>query len=136
MNERIKKALHDNFDHVIIYFKWLVFSLVSGISIGLVGTFFYNCLKWVTDLRSINPALIFALPLGGLLIVFFYRVLHNENDTGTNLVLSAIHSDENIPVRMAPLNFISTLITHFCGGSAGREGAALQLGGSIGNALG
>lgn len=136
MNERIKKALHDNFNHVIIFFKWLVFSMVSGISIGLVGTFFYYCLKWVTDLRSIYPALIFALPLGGLLIVFFYRVLHNENDTGTNLVLSAIHSDENIPVRMAPLIFISTLITHLCGGSAGREGAALQLGGSIGNALG
>ena len=136
MNERIKKTLHDNFNHVIVFFKWLVFSMVSGISIGLVGTFFYYCLKWVTDLRSIYPALIFALPLGGLLIVFFYRVLHNENDTGTNLVLSAIHSDENIPVRMAPLIFVSTLITHLCGGSAGREGAALQLGGSIGNALG
>ena len=56
--------------------------------------------------------------------------------TGTNLVLSAIHSDEDLPLRMAPLIFISTLITHLFGGSAGREGAALQLGGSIGNGLG
>lgn len=55
---------------------------------------------------------------------------------GTNLVLSAIHSDEDLPLRMAPLIFISTLITHLFGGSAGREGAALQLGGSIGNGLG
>ncbi len=59
-----------------------------------------------------------------------------EKDTGTNLVSSAIHSNENIPLRMAPLIFIATLLTHLFGGSAGREGAALQLGGSIGNSLG
>ena len=65
-----------------------------------------------------------------------YHLLHDEKDTGTNLVLSAIHSGDEIPLRMAPLIFISTLITHLFGGSAGREGAALQLGGSIGNSLG
>lgn len=54
------------------------------------------------------------------MIVAFYRLLHDEKDTGTNLVLSAIHSDENLPLRMAPLIYISTLITHLFGGSAGR----------------
>lgn len=83
-----------------------------------------------------NPWLIFLLPVGGILIVGAYRLLHDERDTGTNLVLSAIHSGDELPLRMAPLIFISTLITHLFGGSAGREGAALQLGGSIGNGLG
>ena len=83
-----------------------------------------------------HPWLIFLLPVSGILIVGCYRLLHDEKDTGTNLVLSAIHSDEDLPLRMAPLIFISTLITHLFGGSAGREGAALQLGGSIGNGLG
>lgn len=77
-----------------------------------------------------------TLPFGGLCIVGMYHLLHDEKDSGTNLVLSAIHSGEEIPLRMAPLIFLSTLITHIGGGSAGREGAALQLGGSIGNSLG
>lgn len=80
--------------------------------------------------------LLYLLPLGGIVIVGLYRLLKDENDTGTNLVLSAIHSNEEIPLRMAPLIFISTVITHLFGGSAGREGAALQIGGSIGGALG
>lgn len=69
-----------------------------------------------------NPWLIFLLPVSGILIVGCYRLLHDEKDTGTNLVLSAIHSDEDLPLRMAPLIFISTLITHLFGGSAEREG--------------
>lgn len=136
MNEKIPQDFKQNLQNVGIFFKWIIFSVVSGISIGLVGTLFFYCLKWVTNLRAAHPMLIFTLPLGGILIVFCYRVLHNEDDTGTNLVLAAIHSNEKIPLRMAPLIFISTLVTHLCGGSAGREGAALQLGGSIGNALG
>lgn len=105
----------------------------------LVGgdcTLFYFGMYVVTLTRTKNPWLIFLLPVSGILIVGCYRLLHDEKDTGTNLVLSAIHSDEDLPLRMAPLIFISTLITHLFGGSAGREGAALQLGGSIGNGLG
>ena len=82
------------------------------------------------------PWLIFFLPLGGIMIILLYHLLHDEKDTGTNLVLSAIHSGDEIPLRMAPLIFISTLITHLFGGSAGREGAALQFGASLGNWLG
>ncbi len=62
--------------------------------------------------------------------------MHDEKDAGTNLVLAAIHSGKHIPLKIAPLIFISTVMTHLFGGSAGREGAALQLGGSIGNSLG
>ena len=119
-----------------IFIKWLVFSLLSGVLIGGAGTVFHYCMVWANDTRLTYPCLILLLPLAGLLIVWAYHMLHDEKDTGTNLVLAAIHSGKHIPMKMAPLIFISTITTHLFGGSAGREGAALQLGGSIGNTLG
>ncbi|MCD8232042.1 MAG: chloride channel protein [Clostridiales bacterium] len=116
--------------------KWIIFAVLSGVIVGFVGIAFYFCMNFVTSCRLAHPWLIFLLPAGGLGIVALYHILHDEKDTGTNLVLSAIHSNDKIPLRMAPLIFISTLVTHLFEGSAGREGAALQLGGSIGNALG
>ena len=136
MNQMIKHKLKHNMKRTVTFFKWIIFSIVSGITIGLVGTLFYYCMTVVTNLRLEHPAFLFTLPFGGLLIVGMYHLCHDEKDSGTNLVLSAIHSGKEVPLRMAPLIFISTLITHLCGGSAGREGAALQLGGSIGNYIG
>ena len=119
-----------------ISFKWIIFAALAGGVIGLVAAAFYYGLQTVTDFRQAHPWVIFLLPAGGLAIVGLYHLFHDEKDAGTNLVLSAIHSNDKLPLRMAPLIFISTLITHLFGGSAGREGAALQLGGSIGNGLG
>ena len=136
MKELIRHKLQHDFKRIKTSAKWVLFSIVSGLLVGGVGTLFYFGMYVVTLTRTKNPWLIFLLPVSGILIVGCYRLLHDEKDTGTNLVLSAIHSDENLPLRMAPLIFISTLITHLFGGSAGREGAALQLGGSIGNGLG
>lgn len=121
---------------LFIFLKWLVFSILSGIIVGGIGTLFYFCMAYATQTRTDYPWLVFFLPAAGIFIVGAYRLMHDEKDTGTNLVLSAIHSGENIPLKMAPLIFISTVLTHLFGGSAGREGAALQLGGSIGNSLG
>lgn len=121
---------------IFTFLKWLTFSLLSGITIGGVGTLFHYCMTWANDSRTANPSLILLLPIAGLVIVGAYHLLHDEKDTGTNLVLAAIHSKEHIPMKMAPLIFVSTIMTHLFGGSAGREGAALQLGGSIGNTLG
>ena len=75
------------------------------------------------------------LPLGGLLIVWLYRISHDQNDKGTNMVLASLRAETELPVQMAPLIFVSTVVTHFCGGSAGRDGAALQLGGSVGSRI-
>ena len=141
MNEPVTKELvihklKHNLRRLRTSIKWIVFSILSGLLIGMVGIAFYFGMTWVTDTRTAYPWLIFFLPLGGIVIVLLYHLLHDEKDTGTNLVLSAIHSGDEIPLRMAPLIFLSTLITHLFGGSAGREGAALQLGGSIGNSLG
>lgn len=136
MNERIKHKIKHNSQRFAASIKWIVFSILSGLIIGTIGSAFYYCVKFVTGMRQNTPWLLYLLPLGGLLIVGLYQLFKDENDTGTNLVLSAIHSNEEIPLRMAPLIFLSTLITHLFGGSAGREGAALQIGGSIGGSLG
>lgn len=136
MLETYKRLLRDAASHFATSLRAIVFAVLTGIVLGFVGTAFYYGMQFVTDTRLQHPWLIFLLPGAGAAIVGLYHLLHDEKDTGTNLVLSAIHSNQNIPLRMAPLIFIATLLTHLFGGSAGREGAALQLGGSIGNSLG
>ena len=127
------KKSYRYFHHGKDSLKWVGLAIIVGIVVGLIGTAFYHCFELVTRFRLEQPWLIFLLPAAGLLIVWCYRKLDGEEDLNTNLVLSAVHSGDNIPLRMAPLIFASTLITHLFGGSAGREGAALQLGGSIAN---
>lgn len=122
--------------NLLVFIRWGIFSTFVGLFVGAFSTLFAFCLRQVTDFRTGHPQLIFLLPLAGVLIVFLYGVFHYKNDKGTNLVLSTIHAESELPFRMAPLIFISTIITHLFGGSAGREGAALQLGGSIGQQLG
>ena len=70
--------------------KWIIFSILSGLVIGGLGSAFYGCIKMVTELRMEHLWLLYLLPLGGIVIVGLYRLLKDENDTGTNLVLSAI----------------------------------------------
>jgi len=136
MNDVVRHKIKHNLNRTKTAIKWVVFSIISGIVVGTTGTIFYFSMSFVTGLRSDYPWLVLFLPVGGLLIAGAYHLMRDENDTGTNLVLSAIHSGDHLPLRMAPLIFVSTLITHLFGGSAGREGAALQLGGSIGNGIG
>lgn len=116
--------------------KWIVFAGITGTIVGLVGVVFGTCMTAATQYRGDHDWVIFLLPLGGVLIIGLYHLFRVEKPRGTNLVLAAIHAEEEIPIYMAPLIFIATVVTHFVGGSAGREGAALQLGGSIGNQLG
>lgn len=127
------RRIYRNF---MTFLKWGIFSVIVGGLVGIVSTLFAYCLGEVTKFRIENPWLLFLLPLGGVCIVFMYGFFHNNKDRGTNMVLSTIHAETELPFKMAPLIFISTIVTHFFGGSAGREGAALQLGGSIGNQLG
>lgn len=136
MNEYMKHKIEHNAKRFLTSVKWVIFAILVGIVVGLIGVCFFFGLSFVTLLRKQNPSLIYLLPFGGLAIVGLYHLLRDENDAGTNLVISAIHSGDRLPFRMAPLIFVSTLITHLFGGSAGREGAALQIGGSIGNSIG
>ena len=136
MNDVIVHKIKHNLHRFAVSCKWVIFSILVGLVVGLCGTAFCFGLIGATNIRLAHPWLIFLLPVGGLVIVGLYHILQNEKDTGTNLVISAIHSGDKLPFKMAPLIFISTIITHLFGGSAGREGAALQMGGSLGNSIG
>lgn len=114
-----------------IFIKWLVLSAVLGSVIGAVGALFHIGLDYVTEYRTENPYMIFLLPFGGLLIVLLYKACGMDHDKGTNGIIMGARSEDTVSVKNAPLIVMATLITHLLGGSAGREGAALQLGGSL-----
>lgn len=134
----------DNFFHHLSHdsqrafsvLKWTLFAIITGAFVGLFATAFGLAMQKVISVRESHSWLIFFLPLGAILITFLYKHILQEKDSGTNTVISAIQSDQRLPVRLAPLIFVSTLITHLVGGSAGREGAALQMGGAIGCGIG
>jgi len=136
LREKAGKVLRRVLRSVNVLLKWLLIGSLVGILVGTVSALFGRALLLANQLRAGQPWLLLCLPAAGLLIVFLYRLLQNSGDRGTNLVIASIHSSADIPFRTAPLIFISTVLTQLCGGSAGREGAAIQLGGSIANRLG
>ena len=118
------------------FVKWITVAALVGCAGGIIGSFFHKCLDFVSEFRGEHSFIIFLLPLVGILIVAMYRVFRSKGAIDTNRVIVAVQSDEKVPLIMAPLIFISTVLTQLFGGSAGREGAALQLGGSIGYNIG
>ena len=125
----MKEIIRLSLGRVLILVKWIVFAGVTGVALGVVGAYFARSISFVTELRANHPWILYLLPFLGLLIVFIYQF--EKQGGGTNLVLESVREGKRIPFRMAPMIFISTVLTHLGGGSAGREGAALQLGGSI-----
>ena len=119
-----------------VLIKWLAIASLVGVIVGAIAACFGHTLIAVNNFRAAHPMIILGLPFAGLLIVFLYRYFKDQDDRGTNMVIASIHSSTGIPFRMAPLIFVTTVITHLFGGSAGREGAAIQLGGSIANKMG
>ena len=123
-------------NRLVVLIKWLVFATLTGLALGLVGTAFGKGVSMATAFRMAHSWILYGLPFAGVLIVWMYKWERKQERSSTNMVLDAIHAEREIPLKTAPLIFISTILTHLFGGSAGREGAALQLGGSIGNFLG
>ncbi|MBR2696793.1 MAG: chloride channel protein [Parasporobacterium sp.] len=117
---------------IYAFFRNLLFAVILGLGIGAYATGFALLINLITDFRTEHLWLILLLPVGGLVIVGFYHLLGAYSPKGTNRVLESISSDEQLPLKMTPLITVGTAITHFFGGSAGREGAALQIGGSLG----
>ena len=134
------KTLIETFHHPEKYGKTLLKWGSLGILIGIVGGFlgagFHHVLSFVTQTRGQYPWVLYLLPLGGLLTLGIYRGLGLKNNRGTNEVIDAVLNDGYVKPTIAPAIFLSTAITHFLGGSAGREGAALQLGGASASLLG
>ncbi len=122
--------------HGVVFVRWVLFSAVIGVVVGLVSSAFYLCFAWATGVQTKWPWLLYLLPVGGAAIALLYRVCGMEKDRGTNFVLVAVREDAPLRLRTAPLVFLSTILTHLLGGSSGREGAILQIGGSISSKIG
>ncbi len=123
-------------ESLLKFLKWLTIAAASGAFIGLVGVGFHYCLSGAAGLRESHEWLIFFLPIAGLFIIICYKTFGMYNDKGTNLVLMAVRDNEPMTAKTVLLIFSGTVLTHLFGGSAGREGAALQIGGTIGSLFG
>lgn len=121
---------------IVSFLKWGMASVITGVVCGIFGVIFHSFVADATWYRGEYPWLIYLLPFAGLAIVLIYRMAYMAYDGGTNTIISSIRSGEKIPFTMAPLIFVSTVLTHLFGGSSGREGAALQIGGSTGYTIG
>ena len=111
--------------------KWLVVSVVVGLLCGLLGSAFHYGVHFANGIRETHVWVIYTLPAAGLLAVALYRLFHTEGQ-GTNNILQEIQDGKGVPLTLIPAIFLTTVLTHLTGGSAGREGAALQMGGGIG----
>ena len=127
------EKLHHPERYVKTFLKWGVLGMVMGCLGGAVGSGFHYVLHFVTHLRTAHMWLVWLLPLGGLTTVGIYRFFRLRGNRGTNEIIDAILRSEPVKPLVAPAIFLTTNITHLLGGSAGREGAALQLGGSMGS---
>ncbi len=116
--------------------KWVLIASLVGVVVGLVGVGFHHALSFATEFRRSNRVIIFTMPVAGLLIVAIYKLLGMSNDPGTNSIIKGARGEEKVSLKLAPLIFAATFLTHFSGGSAGREGAALQMGGSLASPVG
>lgn len=123
-------------NYVRVFVKWIIVSCITGVIGGLIGTAFGKSLELAVHLGSKYLWLLYFLPLGGIVIVSIYKLFRLDHDPGTNRVIESVRTEDGVPWRMAPSIFLATFITHLLGGSAGREGAALQLGGSLGSFVG
>jgi len=120
----------------LLTFKWIFICVLIGFFSGSASAFFLVTLEWVTKFREHNNWIIWLLPIGGLCIGLLYHYYGKEVVKGNNLLLEEYEKPRKaIPLKMAPLVLIGTLITHLFGGSAGREGTAVQMGGALAGSL-
>ncbi|MEO6632796.1 MAG: chloride channel protein, partial [Mucilaginibacter sp.] len=123
------KAHFATLKHLI---RWTLIAVPVAIVIGSVVAFFLWLLTTAIHFRFSHPWLLFLLPLAGALIHFIYQTVGKSSEKGNNLIMEQIHEEGGaVPKRMAPVILATTIITHLFGGSAGREGTAVQIGGSI-----
>jgi H+/Cl- antiporter ClcA len=120
---------------VLAFLKWLLVAGVIGAAGGVVGLLFHVAVEYATVLRAAHPWLLWLLPVGGAVIAGLYSLTKMEHKN-TNAIIDSIHFGDRVPIALVPVIFLATTITHLCGGSAGREGAALQIGGGIGCNIG
>lgn len=116
--------------------RWLIYAVVTGVICGLIGIGFDYFLEFSSESFGEHPWLIFGLPLCGLAIVGLYKLCRVKKDNGFEMILESVRENTKVPYLCAPLVFLCTGLTHLFGGSSGREGAALQIGGTVGTLIG
>ena len=129
--ERLKERVAHIGQYAVTLLKWMVLGGVIGLVGGIIGSLFHIGVDTATQVRLAHSWVLYLMPVGGLAIVGLYRLTKTEGK-GTNDIIASVHFGEQVPGLLVPVIFVSTVITHLCGGSAGREGAALQIGGGIG----
>lgn len=121
-----------NFPAAVYILKWIFISTIISICIGSASALFLHTLDIVTNYRESHIWIIAFLPIAGVLVGLLYHYYGKEANAGNNLLIDTIHKPEKrIPFRMAPLVFLGTVVTQLFGGSAGREGTAIQMAGAI-----
>ncbi|WP_434037340.1 voltage-gated chloride channel family protein [Formosa sp. 4Alg 33] len=132
--EHLKKQLSSVEQIPTLYYliKWLIICTCIGLVSGGISAFFLKSLEWATNYRESNLWIIALLPIGGFIIGLTYHLFGNSVVKGNNLLLEEFHTPKKIiPFKMAPLVLFGTIVTHLFGGSAGREGTAVQIGGAV-----
>lgn len=120
----------------LLALRWLLLAGLVGALAGTASAGFLVALEWATAWRAAHPWALALLPLGGLLVGLAYHRFGNRVVKGNNLILDEIHQPSTtIPLRLAPLVLGGTLLTHLLGGSAGREGTAVQMGAALSDQL-
>ncbi|AYJ84675.1 voltage-gated chloride channel protein (plasmid) [Sphingomonas paeninsulae] len=123
-------------DHAVSVVRWTLLLVPMAIAVGTLCAAFLWSLDAATRARFEHPWLLFLLPVGGAGVGWLYHRLGRSVEGGNNLIVEQIHEPGGgVPLRMAPLVFLGTIVTHLLGGSAGREGTAVQLGGSLASAV-
>ncbi|MCU1504325.1 MAG: voltage-gated chloride channel protein [Ilumatobacteraceae bacterium] len=134
--ERWRTELREQAGLVVHLVRWIVLGAIVGVLAGLSSAAFLEVLNWVTDVRVAHGWLLFMLPVAGLAVGLVYHHLGATAGRGNSLIIEEIHDPaEWVPRRMAPLVFGGTIVTHLVGGSAGREGTAIQMSGSLTDGL-
>lgn len=131
LSDKVKQT--NKFVRIVV--RWCILSIIMGTVGGLLGAVFHHALHFVTHVRSEHMWLIYLLPLGGLLTVLIYKHPKVRGNKGTNEMIEATLDGHPVSPMVAPSIFMATALTHLFGGSGGREGAALQLGGSAASFL-
>lgn len=133
--EQLAQTARNVWAYIEAFLRWGFLGLVVGGVGGVIGAAFSKAVAYATALRGEHGWLLYLLPAGGLAIVGLYK-LCRVSGVGTNEVFEGVRAEKGVSVLLAPAIFLGTVITHLLGGSAGREGAALQLGGSVATLFG
>lgn len=134
--EKIQTNLKILCEYVLSFVKWITVSVLVGSIGGVLGSIFHICIDEAVELRDHNTWIVFLIPVAAVVIRWFYHIFKSDVHLDTNLIIRSLRENNKIPLIMMPLIFLGTVVTQFVGGSAGREGAALQLGGSLGYNIG